>query len=45
MKKTILTLALLITGSNLSLGIVYAATCTGRAVETLWGYLQQSIGW
>lgn len=37
MKKTILTLALLITGSNLALGVVYAATCTGRGGSRLCG--------
>lgn len=37
MKKTVLTLALLITGSNLALGIVYAATCTGPGGSRLCG--------
>jgi hypothetical protein len=37
MKKILLTLALLITSSNLALGVVYAATCTGPGrVETVW---------
>ena len=37
MKKTILTLALLITASNLALGVVYAATCTGPGGSRLCG--------
>jgi hypothetical protein len=37
MKKTILTLALLITSSNLALGIVYAATCTSPGGSRLCG--------
>lgn len=37
MKKTILTLALMITGSNLALGVVYAATCTGPGGSRLCG--------
>lgn len=37
MKKIILTLALLITGSNLALGVVYAATCTGAGGSRLCG--------
>ena len=37
MKKTILTLAFLITGSNLVFGIVYAATCTGPGGARLCG--------
>lgn len=37
MKKIILSLALLITGSNLALGVVYAATCTGSGGSRLCG--------
>ncbi len=37
MKKTVLTLALLITGSNLALGVVYSATCTGPGGSRLCG--------
>jgi hypothetical protein len=37
MKKIILTLALLITASNLALGVVYAATCTGAGGSRLCG--------
>lgn len=37
MKKTILTLAVLITASNLALGVVYAATCTGPGGSRLCG--------
>ena len=37
MKKTLLTLALLITSSNLAVGVVYAATCTGSGGSRLCG--------
>lgn len=37
MKKILLTLALLITSSNLALGVVYAATCSGPGGSRLCG--------
>ena len=37
MKKPLLTLASLITASNLALGVVYAATCTGPGGSRLCG--------